>query len=67
MAKCYTCKNEYESQDPEDIEGYGYCAKCKEEKKALEQKLDSQPRVNTPKKEYRWIPANVPGGKLYLE
>jgi len=67
MAKCYKCHSEFDSEDPEDVEGYGYCEKCKEEKKVLEQKLNSQPRVIIPKKEYRWIPANVPGGKLYLE
>ena len=68
MAKCYSCKGEYESQDQEDLDGFGYCSSCFEKQKELRVTLDAKIKpVSTPKKEYRWIPAAVPGGKLYLE
>ena len=64
---CYTCKISFESENELDVDEYSYCSSCFGEQKALRAELDAKIKpVPTPKQEMRWIPAAVPGGKLYL-
>ena len=42
MSTCYKCKGKYESSDPSDIAGDGFCAQCLEQKKAIAAEIDAK-------------------------
>lgn len=66
--KCYKCQENFESENELDTDEYSYCSPCFKERKVFIDELDAKSRpIPAPKREYRWIPAAVPGGKLYLE
>lgn len=68
FCKCYKCQQNFDSENELDKDEYSYCLVCFEEQKKIKIELDKKIKpVATPRKEMKWIPAGVPGGKLYLD
>ena len=42
MAICYKCRTTYESSDPSDLAGDGWCPPCKEQKALIAEQIDAK-------------------------